>query len=222
MTTTVETTPSAVIDRVSLVLDAFDGPGRLNLAQIVRRTGLPRSSAHRMLERLVAAALAAPQWTRLRAGDAARRTRLTRRAPGPAAPRRDPPAARSAPRDGAGGASGGPRRLRRGVPGEDRRPDDGGDTHPGRRTPARALRGGRQGDAGLPRRQRSGRRHRSGHAQDQVFDQHAGTADAPNWPRFATHGVAFDREESLPGFGCVAAPIGAPAKPSRRCRCAAR
>lgn len=49
---TVET-PSAVIDRVSLVLDAFDGPGRLTLAQIVRRTGLPRSSAHRMLERLV-------------------------------------------------------------------------------------------------------------------------------------------------------------------------
>lgn len=47
------TTPSAVIDRISLVLDAFDGPGRLTLAQIVRRTGLPRSSAHRMLERLV-------------------------------------------------------------------------------------------------------------------------------------------------------------------------
>jgi DNA-binding IclR family transcriptional regulator len=46
-------TPSAVIDRVSLVLDAFDGPGRLTLAQLVRRTGLPRSSAHRMLERLV-------------------------------------------------------------------------------------------------------------------------------------------------------------------------
>src|SRR5256885_720785 len=54
VTATVEsTTPSAVIDRVSLVLDAFDGPGRLTLAQIVRRTGLPRSSAHRMLERLV-------------------------------------------------------------------------------------------------------------------------------------------------------------------------
>lgn len=46
-------TPTAVIDRISLVLDAFDGPGRLTLAQIVRRTGLPRSSAHRMLERLV-------------------------------------------------------------------------------------------------------------------------------------------------------------------------
>ncbi|WIM86229.1 IclR family transcriptional regulator [Candidatus Mycobacterium wuenschmannii] len=46
-------TPSAMIDRISLVLDAFDGPGRLTLAQLVRRTGLPRSSAHRMLERLV-------------------------------------------------------------------------------------------------------------------------------------------------------------------------
>src|SRR5258705_10066 len=54
MTATLEpAAPSAVIDRISLVLDAFDGPGRLTLAQIVRRTGLPRSSAHRMLERLV-------------------------------------------------------------------------------------------------------------------------------------------------------------------------
>ncbi|WP_418005586.1 IclR family transcriptional regulator [Mycobacterium sp. PDNC021] len=47
------TTPGAVLDRVCLILDAFDGTGRLTLAQIVRRTGLPRSSAHRMLERLV-------------------------------------------------------------------------------------------------------------------------------------------------------------------------
>ncbi len=53
MSATAVETPSAVIDRISLVLDAFDGPGRLTLAQIVRRTGLPRSSAHRMLERLV-------------------------------------------------------------------------------------------------------------------------------------------------------------------------
>ncbi|BBB43866.1 IclR family transcriptional regulator [Mycobacteroides abscessus] len=45
--------PNSVIDRVSLVLDAFDGHGRLTLAEIVRTTGLPRSSAHRMLERLV-------------------------------------------------------------------------------------------------------------------------------------------------------------------------
>jgi DNA-binding IclR family transcriptional regulator len=53
MTAATVETPSAVIDRISLVLDAFEGPGRLTLAQIVRRTGLPRSSAHRMLERLV-------------------------------------------------------------------------------------------------------------------------------------------------------------------------
>lgn len=46
-------TPSAVIDRVSLVLDVFEGSARLTLAEIVRRTGLPRSSAHRILERLV-------------------------------------------------------------------------------------------------------------------------------------------------------------------------
>lgn len=46
-------TPSTVIDRISLVLDAFDGPGQLTLAQVVRRTNLPRSSAHRLLERLV-------------------------------------------------------------------------------------------------------------------------------------------------------------------------
>jgi DNA-binding IclR family transcriptional regulator len=52
-TKTAADAPSAVIDRVSAVLDAFDGPGRLTLAQIVRRTGLPRSSAHRFLERLV-------------------------------------------------------------------------------------------------------------------------------------------------------------------------
>ncbi|MDI9915123.1 IclR family transcriptional regulator [Rhodococcus sp. IEGM 1379] len=48
-----DSAPTAILDRVSLVLDAFEGPGRLTLAQIVRRTGLPRSSAHRMLERLV-------------------------------------------------------------------------------------------------------------------------------------------------------------------------
>lgn len=48
-------TPSATIDRIALVLSAFDGRGRLNLANVVRHTGLPRSSAHRMLERLAEA-----------------------------------------------------------------------------------------------------------------------------------------------------------------------
>lgn len=46
-------TPIAAIDRMSLVLDAFEGTTPLTLVQIVRRTGLPRSSVHRMLERLV-------------------------------------------------------------------------------------------------------------------------------------------------------------------------
>lgn len=45
--------PTGGLDRAALLLDAFDGPGRLNLAQVVRRTGLSRSSAHRMLEQLV-------------------------------------------------------------------------------------------------------------------------------------------------------------------------
>ncbi|MFD4407495.1 IclR family transcriptional regulator [Nocardia sp. NPDC058499] len=46
-------TPSAILDRISLVLDAFDGRESLALAEVVLRTGLPRSSAHRMLDRLV-------------------------------------------------------------------------------------------------------------------------------------------------------------------------
>ena len=50
---TAESTPTAVLDRVSLVLNTFDGPGRLTLSQVVERTGLPRSSVHRMLERFV-------------------------------------------------------------------------------------------------------------------------------------------------------------------------
>ncbi|MGW0043024.1 IclR family transcriptional regulator [Rhodococcus sp. NPDC003348] len=51
--TTADATPTSILERVSLVLDTFDGPGRLTLAQVVERTGLPRSSAHRMLERFV-------------------------------------------------------------------------------------------------------------------------------------------------------------------------
>lgn len=50
---TADSIPTAVLERVSLVLDTFDGPGRLTLSQVVERTGLPRSSAHRMLERFV-------------------------------------------------------------------------------------------------------------------------------------------------------------------------
>ncbi|MEN4450154.1 IclR family transcriptional regulator [Mycobacterium sp. SM3041] len=45
--------PSAVLERASLVLGTFDGPGRQTFTQIVRRTGLPRTSVHRILEHLV-------------------------------------------------------------------------------------------------------------------------------------------------------------------------
>ncbi|ORA28207.1 IclR family transcriptional regulator [Mycobacterium aquaticum] len=48
-----DTPPIAAIGRVSVLLDAFDGGTRLTLAQIARRTGLPRSSTHRMLDQLV-------------------------------------------------------------------------------------------------------------------------------------------------------------------------
>jgi DNA-binding IclR family transcriptional regulator len=44
--------PVALLDRVSSVLGAFDGHRELSLAQVVEITGLPRSSAHRILEHL--------------------------------------------------------------------------------------------------------------------------------------------------------------------------
>ena len=50
---TPSTAPTATLDRLSLVLDAFNGRDALSLSELVLRTGLPRSSAHRMLERLV-------------------------------------------------------------------------------------------------------------------------------------------------------------------------
>jgi len=49
-----DTVPTSMIDRVVRVLDTFDGSAPLSLTQIVRRSGLPRSSVHRILDRLVA------------------------------------------------------------------------------------------------------------------------------------------------------------------------
>ncbi|PRX99748.1 IclR family transcriptional regulator [Allonocardiopsis opalescens] len=46
-------TPTAMIDRVASLLEVFAGHHRLTLAQISRRARLPRSSAHRILQRLV-------------------------------------------------------------------------------------------------------------------------------------------------------------------------
>ncbi|TDC71722.1 IclR family transcriptional regulator [Actinomadura sp. GC306] len=47
-------TPVSMIERVVRVLDTFDGATRLSLAEVAQRSGLPRSSAHRILDRLVA------------------------------------------------------------------------------------------------------------------------------------------------------------------------
>lgn len=44
--------PVSVVERISLVLETFNGSGPLTLAQVTARTGLPRSSAHRLLEQL--------------------------------------------------------------------------------------------------------------------------------------------------------------------------
>ncbi|MCV7177804.1 IclR family transcriptional regulator [Mycolicibacterium sphagni] len=53
MATELQECAASGIDRADLILTAFDGPSELTLSQIARRTGVPRSSAHRMLEKLV-------------------------------------------------------------------------------------------------------------------------------------------------------------------------
>jgi DNA-binding IclR family transcriptional regulator len=50
---TTQAAPSAMIDRVASVLEVFEGRREVTLAQVCRRAGLPRSSAHRILQRLV-------------------------------------------------------------------------------------------------------------------------------------------------------------------------
>ena len=44
--------PVSVVERISLVLETFNGAGPFTLAQVTSRTGLPRSSVHRLLEQL--------------------------------------------------------------------------------------------------------------------------------------------------------------------------
>ncbi|WP_280218232.1 IclR family transcriptional regulator [Nocardia neocaledoniensis] len=46
--------PVSVVERISLILEAFHGTGPLTLVEVTRRTGLPRSSVHRLLEQLTA------------------------------------------------------------------------------------------------------------------------------------------------------------------------
>ena len=53
MTVTEPSAPVSMIDRVVGILDTFNGPASLTVAQVAARTGVPRSSAHRILEHLV-------------------------------------------------------------------------------------------------------------------------------------------------------------------------
>jgi DNA-binding IclR family transcriptional regulator len=207
MTATAEpATPTAVIDRISLVLDAFDGPGRLTLAQIVRRTGLPRSSAHRMLERLVQL-----RWLRRNGRDyelgmrlvelgslAVHQDRLVQAASALLGElhRATGLVAHLAVLDGpdvvyldkVGDSSLAP------IP-----------TRVGGRQPAHCTAVGKAmlaysgQDAPVDLRARKTRYSISSSPQLAV-----------ELARVRAHGVAFEREESMLGFGCVAAPIGGP------------
>ncbi|WP_297848190.1 IclR family transcriptional regulator [Mycobacterium sp.] len=196
-------TPTAVIDRISLVLDAFDGPGRLTLAQIVRRTGLPRSSAHRMLERLVQL-----RWLRRSGRDyelgmrlvelgslAVHQDRLVRAA-GPLLGelhRATGLVVHLAVLDGAD------------VVYLDKVGDHRIPTRVGARQPAhctavgKAILAYRDGGSELDLRVRQTK-----------YSISSGTQLAVELAKVRAHGVAFEREESLLGFGCVAAPIGGP------------
>ncbi|NMM88434.1 hypothetical protein B2J88_29475 [Rhodococcus sp. SRB_17] len=46
--------PVSVVDRISAILETFEGTGPLTLSQVTQRTGIPRSTAHRLLEQLLA------------------------------------------------------------------------------------------------------------------------------------------------------------------------
>jgi DNA-binding IclR family transcriptional regulator len=206
MTMTVEKageTPSAVIDRISLVLDAFEGPGRLTLAQIVRRTGLPRSSAHRMLERLVAL-----RWLRRDGRDYELGMRLVEL--GSLALHQD-------------------RIHRAAIPLlRDLHRATGLVVHLAVLDGSDVVYLEKIGDqmvAAIPTRV-GGRQpaHCTAVGKAILADNDTAVADlstrktrfsittpaqlATELAKVRAHGVAFEREESLPGFGCVAAPIG--------------
>lgn len=197
-------TPTAVIDRISLVLDAFDGPGRLTLAQIVRRTGLPRSSAHRMLERLVQL-----RWLRRSGRDYELGMRLVEL--GSLAVHQDRLVRAAHPLLGELHRATGLVVHLAVLDGPDVvYLDKVGDsplapipTRVGSRQPAhctavgKAILAYRDEDAPVDLRIRNTK-----------YSIATGSQLAVELSRVRAHGVAFEREESLLGFGCVAAPIG--------------
>jgi DNA-binding IclR family transcriptional regulator len=199
-------TPSAVIDRISLVLDAFEGPGRLTLAQIVRRTGLPRSSAHRMLERLVQL-----RWLRRSGRDYELGMRLVEL--GSLAVHQDRLVRAAAPLLGELHRATGLVVHLAVLDGPDVvYLDKIGDralgavpTRVGGRQPAHCTAVGKailaycDQDAEIDLQVRKTK-----------YSISTSSQLAAELAKVRSHGVAFEREESLLGFGCVAAPIGGP------------
>lgn len=202
--TTAATTPTAVIDRISLVLDAFDGPGRLTLAQIVRRTGLPRSSAHRMLERLVQL-----RWLRRSGRDYELGMRLVEL--GSLAVHQDRLVRAAGPLLGELHRATGLVAHLAVLDGPDvKYLDKVGDrmadaipTRVGARQPAHCTAVGKAilayNDVQVNLR-----------ARKTKYSISTSSQLAAELAKVRAHGVAFEREESLLGFGCVAAPIGGP------------
>ncbi len=197
------TAPTAVIDRIALVLDAFDGPGRLTLAQIVRRTGLPRSSAHRMLERLVQL-----RWLRRSGRDYELGMRLVEL--GSLAVHQDRLVHAATPllvelHRATGlvvhlAVLDGPDVVYLGKVGDQPVP-----TRVGARQPAHCT---AVGKAILAYRDQDGEADLR--VRKTKYSISTAAQLAAELAKVRAHGVAFEREESLLGFGCVAAPIGSP------------
>lgn len=201
------TTPSAVIDRISLVLDAFEGPGRLTLAQIVRRTGLPRSSAHRMLERLVQL-----RWLRRSGRDYELGMRLVEL--GSLAVHQDRLVRAAKPLLGELHRATGLVVHLAVLDGSDvvyldkvgDRIGNGLPTRVGGRQPAHCT---AVGKAMLAYNDESAD---ISDVDLQIRKTKYSIATSSQWAvelaKVRAHGIAFEKEESLLGFGCVAAPIG--------------
>ena len=194
-------TPTAVIDRISLILDAFEGPGRLTLAQIVRRTGLPRSSVHRMLERLVQL-----RWLRRSGRDYELGMRLVEL--GSLAVHQDRLVRAAGPLLGElHRATGlvvhlavldGPDVVYLDKVGDQRVPTRVGGRQPAHCTAVgKAILAYSHPDAEVDLQARKTRYSISSSGQLAV-----------ELAKVRAHGVAFEREESLLGYGCVGAPIG--------------
>lgn len=199
-------TPTAVIDRISLVLDAFEGPGRLTLAQIVRRTGLPRSSAHRMLERLVQL-----RWLRRSGRDYELGMRLVEL--GSLAVHQDRLVRAAGPLLGELHRATGLVAHLAVLDGSDvvyldkvgDRMADAIPTRVGGRQPAHCTAVGKAILAYC-----ADNAHVDLQVRKTKYSVSTSSQLAAELAKVRAHGVAFEREESLLGFGCVAAPIGGP------------